>query len=392
MLPLSAFAQEGISFNLLIPPGNNLSLDESLRAIITNNEGPMEVYLKGVVTEGEDGVVFEGASSVFTLPEKTYNINRRNLEDLKPFDVRFSERDYERYVRRTQEFPPGEYEVCVEIILASEERVIAESCFEKNIEDFLPPSLISPENKSKVTQSRPFFSWSPVPGTSGNVTYALLIAEITGNQSPIAAFESNPLWFKTDNIRSPLFQYPVSGRKLKTKQRYAWKVQAYNGDILAAESEVWSFIYTPGETEEGEEDEDKAEDDSGEEMLIPDQYVRLQKKQTSGHYLLEDYILRFVYENKYAKGHIKCNLENSSNQLVAGDILNRDQKHGLNFNELDLSDQVQRGQVYLLKCTDMMGNSQQLRFKVKKESSGNIMEGIELEEGQFNELPDNIFQ
>jgi hypothetical protein len=384
-------AQDDISFQLIAPQGNNLNIDESIRAIITNNEGPLEVYLRGFVNEAEDGIVFEGSSSVITLPEKTSNINRRNLGNLKPFNTRFSSNDYEDYVTRTSEFPPGKYEVCVQIILASEERVIAESCYEKVIEEFLPPSLISPENKSLVTESHPFFSWSPVPGNTGNITYALLITEMVGNQSPIAAFESNPLWFKEDNIRSPLFQYPVSARKLKNKHPYAWKVLAYNGDNKVAESEVWSFIYKPDDS--GADDEEEESDgESDEEVLIPEQYVSLNDRQTSGHYLIEDFILRFAYRNKYATSNLECNLINRANEVIARDILKEKQKPGLNFNELDMTNRVQPGKTYQLQCNDAIGTKKQLRFKVKKESSGNILDGIELDGGQFDGLPDNILE
>lgn len=392
LLSLSSFAQEGISFQLIAPQGNNLNIDESIRAIITNNEGPVDVYLKGLVSENKDGIVFEGTSSIITLPEKTSNINRRNLEDLKPFNTRFNSNDYENYVTRTSEFPPGEYEVCVQLILASEERVIAESCYQKIIEDFLPPSLISPENRSHVTKRHPFFSWSPVPGNAGNITYALLITEIVGKQSPIAAFESNPLWFKEDNIRSPLFQYPVSARKLKVKHPYAWKVLAYNGDNLAAESEVWTFNYRPDASGEDEDEEDESDEEQDDEILIPEQYVSLKDKQTSGYYLLEDYILRFAYRNKYAASHIKCRLINSANEVIARDILKQEQKPGLNFNELDMTNRIQPGKVYLMQCTGPIENTKQLKLKIKKESSDNTFEGINLEEGQFDDLPDINFQ
>lgn len=385
-------SQEDISLQLITPPGNELRIDESIRAIITNNEGPMEVYLKGFVREADDGIVFEGASSVTTLPERTSNINRRNLERLEPFNTRFSSNDYEDYVTRTSGFPPGQYEVCVQIMLASEERVIAESCYQKTIEDFLPPSLISPENRSKVTKSQPFFTWSPVPGNAENITYGLLITEIVGNQSPIAAFESNPMWFKEDNIRSPLYQYPVRARKFKKKQSYAWKVQAYNGDKLAGESEIWHFTYRPDATDDEDEEEDETEEEEDEEILIPEQYVNLKDNYSSGHYLLEDYMLRFAYDQKYAKSYVTCHLKNRSNEVVARDILQAEQKSGLNFNALDMTNRVRPGEVYVLQCSGPTGNTKGLRFKVKKESSDNILDQIDLDGEQIEGLPDNLFQ
>ncbi|MDZ7776808.1 MAG: hypothetical protein U5L09_14985 [Bacteroidales bacterium] len=160
-----------LPLQLVTPPGNNLSIDESLRAIITNRTSePLEIYLKGTVRESQDGIIFEGTSSVITLPEGSENLNQRNIDKLEPFETRFLGSDYENYVLRTSEFPPGEYEVCVQVILAEEERVIAEACYEKTIEDFLPPSLISPENRTKVSKSNPFSHGRPLQEQSGNIT------------------------------------------------------------------------------------------------------------------------------------------------------------------------------------------------------------------------------
>lgn len=390
---LDGKSQDNLSFQLITPPGNELRIDESLQAIIMNSSGrEFEVYLKGNVVEAQEGIIFEGSSGIITLPEGTTNLNKRNIRRLEPFETNFMSNEYERYVTRTSAFPPGQYEVCVQVILAAEEQIIAESCYQKTIQDFLPPSLISPENTSAVIKTHPFFSWSPVPGNTGNISYALLLTEITGNQSPIAAFESNPMWFKEDNIRSPLFQYPVSARKMKKKHLYAWKVQAYNGDNLIAESEVWSFVYKPDDSDDEEEDEEDSEEETTEEALIPDQYVSLNDRQTSGYYLLESFILRFAYRNKYATNNIKCHLINRANEIVARDILKEEQKPGLNFNELDMTNRVQPGKTFLLQCTEPLGTTRELRFKVKKDSPGNILDGIELDGGQFDGLPDNILQ
>jgi hypothetical protein len=57
-----------------------------------------------------------------------------------------------------------------------------------------------------------------------------------------------------------------------------------------------------------------------------------------------------------------------------------------------MTNRVQPGKIYLLKCIDPVGTKKQLRFKVKKEASDNILDGIELDGGQFDELPDNILE
>ena len=176
---LDGKSQDNLSFQLITPPGNELRIDESLQAIIMNSSGrEFEVYLKGNVVEAQEGIIFEGSSGIITLPEGTTNLNKRNIRRLEPFETNFMSNEYERYVTRTSAFPPGQYEVCVQVILAAEEQIIAESCYQKTIQDFLPPSLISPENTSAVIKTHPFFSWSPVPGSTGDSGYVLVFREV----------------------------------------------------------------------------------------------------------------------------------------------------------------------------------------------------------------------
>ncbi|MBL0107952.1 MAG: hypothetical protein IPP52_11855 [Ignavibacteria bacterium] len=42
---------------------------------------------------------------------------------------------------------------------------------------------------------------------SGGSTYKLKIVQITGNQSPVIAFETNRAFFEKEDLRIPSFQY-----------------------------------------------------------------------------------------------------------------------------------------------------------------------------------------
>ncbi len=377
-LSYNANAQQNITLQLIEPPGEELPLDESLRAVITNNtQEPVEVYLKGFVNEAEEGLIFEGYSSVFVLEDPVTTIDRRNLEPLEPVETQFTDSDYKDYITRTSEFPPGDYEVCVRVIVASGDEVVAEDCYEKSVQEYLPPSLISPENGMTVYKKQPFFTWSPVPGSNGgNISYELGIVEMVGNQSPVSAFESNPIWFGESGINSPLFRYPIAAREFEEEQSYAWKVSAYVGSNKVTESEVWSFTYKADTT--GSEEEEDEDEEQEEEMLIPKQYVKLSPESGTGFYLLENYQLRFIYKNKYASSKIKCHLENRRNEIIARDILSEKQKSGLNFNELDMTSKVEPGKKYLLRCIGPLGQEKGLRFQVRKESSENIIDDLNL--------------
>jgi len=144
--------------------------------------------------------------------------------------------------------------------------------------------------------------------------------------------------------------------------------------------------------EEQEDSEEEDEEEEEEEILIPDQYVSLHSNvYNAGYYLLNDYQLRFVYDNNYATAHIRCHLKNEDNDIIAQDILNREQRTGLNFNVLDMTNRVQAGKKYYLRCTDPLGNDKGLQFRVRKESTDNTFENIELDGDVFDGLPEGIF-
>jgi len=384
---------QNIGFQLFRPPGEGLTVDESLRAMITNNsQEPLEIYLRGSVQEEEDGLIFEGESNVIELDEETsQNLSKRNVDILKPIKTNFPQQEYKDYLTRTSEFPPGSYRICVQVVRANNEQIIAEDCYEKTIQEFLPPSLISPGDGALVSETQPFFTWSPVPGTNGgNISYTLSIVEMMGNQTPVSAFESNPLWFKESGISTPLFQYPVSAREFSKKKGYAWKVSASKGSNDIGESEVWSFTYQTDTISADEEEEEEEKEEKDEEVLIPGQYASLSADFYSGYYLLDDYQLSFVYENKYATSSLKCHLQNKKNDIIARDILKSKQNSGLNFNELDMSNRVEPGETYLLHCNGPLGEDKGLRFKVQKENSENVIDDLNIDEDVID-FQNNIF-
>jgi hypothetical protein len=387
ILPLTVLSQENITVQLQVPPGRGVPLDESFMAIITNSGEPAEVFLRGTVQEEEDGLIFEGSSSLATLEHGVTRLNRRNLSPIQPTQNISMKDRYQKYVTRASKFPPGSYRFCLQIVQAETEEVIAQDCYEKTIENYLPPSLISPARGSEVRQNQPIFTWSPVPGTNAsNISYNLEIVEQQGNQSPIAAFASNPAWYQEEGLTSPLFHYPVAARGFIRNQQYAWKVTAYIEDSKISESEVWSFTYQQeADTTAQEEEQDTTQ------TLLPEQYARLKTNVHSGYYLLDDFTLRFIYENSYATTQLNCRLENTKNEIVARDIIKKKQHTGLNFNRLNLSSRARPGETYWLRCAGATGESRELKFRIREQNGENVIRDmnidenlIEFQEGIFN--------
>ena len=56
------------------------------------------------------------------------------------------------------------------------------------------------------------------------IRYNLQLVELFEGQGPFDAFQSNYLFYKSDNLRLNTFQYPVSAPTLNDCKSYAWRV------------------------------------------------------------------------------------------------------------------------------------------------------------------------
>ena len=189
---------QNVTIQLIKPTGNDVTLDNTVHAIITNNTADaLQVYLRATVEESLDGLVFEGESSDFMLEKNVFQLNQRNIDILEPLDIITVLPDYEDFAARNTALPPGTYEICMQVISSGTDQILAEDCYQITIGQYLPPSLISPENQSIVQRSHPYFIWSPVPGgNANNIRYGIFLVELYGNQSPVAAFNSNLVGLK----------------------------------------------------------------------------------------------------------------------------------------------------------------------------------------------------
>ena len=69
-----------------------------------------------------------------------------------------------------------------------------------------------------------------------------------------------------------------------------------------------------------------------------------------------------------------------NNEVVAQDVLKDRQSSGINFNTLDVTNRVQPGEPYLLKCSGPLGETTGLKFRVRKENSDNIIDDLNIDE------------
>ena len=237
----TALAQS-VGIQLFQPPPNQLRISDLWRVQVQNlTREPVEIFLRGIVTEERDGEVVNAESRVFTLQPGGKVLTGRELE---PIEVISSNSKYRGIVTRTGTVPSGDYEICVYAVDAATGEILGEDCLEHTVERLSPPLLIAPTDESTLADPLPIFTWTPpVPAPSGGarLLYRLRIAEVLGRQSPFDALRSNPPFFEQQNIRTPTFQFPGRARPFIDGRRYAWRITAYENGVAIGESEVWSF-------------------------------------------------------------------------------------------------------------------------------------------------------
>ena len=249
------FAQE-VQVNLQHPPYNQLKIEHLWNLTLTytpidTTQEILSVYLYGTLTESEAGLIATGTSTTIQLPPGVKTYTAANYQELDPqIDYRSSDPKYEESVMRTGGLPSGDYEICVYVRLVSNNNNIGDDCIQQNIEMMPAPSLISPDDGDALVNKNPVFTWMHAVKPRVEVSYKIKIVEIYSPEDPYTAMQNNPAWFEEANIRTTVFQYPVSAREFPDSGMYAWQVTALDpsGNTLG-ESKVWSFavqnVYQP---------------------------------------------------------------------------------------------------------------------------------------------------
>ena len=141
--------------------------------------------------------------------------------------------------------PEGTYEYCVSVtpvVPTRESQGTAEDCLYYTTQDRFVINLIDPDDKSKLKEHNPDFSWVANYSFSGELTYRLRIAGIQSGQSPVSAVLRNQPIFDEIGLPTTYLVYPYSARPLSTNQPYAWMVDAYFNGILLGGSDTWQFV------------------------------------------------------------------------------------------------------------------------------------------------------
>lgn len=236
-------AQGAITVTFFRPPPNQLKTTDLYRVRLNNSTGAsVRIYLFGTVDEATAGHIVEATSKQFDLAPGLTIING---PELQPIDADYFSQRHKDVFLRTGQAPTGEYTVCVHVRRADNNQEVASDCFTQRVQVITPPVLITPPDESEVTTPVPTFSWTaPAPLVRGQqVRYKLRIVEILGRQTAFDAMQSNPAWFEREGISGRTFPLPISARKPRVGQSYAWQVSAFDSDFPLGRSEIWSYTY-----------------------------------------------------------------------------------------------------------------------------------------------------
>jgi hypothetical protein len=239
-----------------IPPLSNPMATELLYANLINsspNSYEVELNAKLILRNPNPSQVLEGTSKPFTLdPITNLTINRFNAEHLLyPITQASVDLPFALSVANTSTLPPGVYEICLEVRLASDHTPIGNNgcpTFTVSNNNVTAVNLLTPLNQGTTPNAYPILTWSMLSGGAAafdpNRYYALKIVTQLEEQSPQIAIQANPAIFLEDQLSLNQLQYPITSQPLVAGTTYAWQVEAYRQNGLQRQSLVWSEVWS----------------------------------------------------------------------------------------------------------------------------------------------------
>jgi len=248
LITRSLFAQ-GIVVNIQHPPFNQLKIEDMWKITLSNTSSTvLKVILKGTLIEAQAGLIANGTSKTFELPPGRKIFTGANFKELDP-EINYVNKDsrFKESVTRTGGLPGGEYEICISVIESTSGVQLGLDCIQQSVLSAAPPSLISPENGSRISLKHPDFIWLPTVISGVRVSYVFKMVERFGSQSMPEVIEKNNAFYIT-TLKNTMITYPINAPDLIEGKEYVWRVQSVDesGNPVGSNngfSEVWSFVF-----------------------------------------------------------------------------------------------------------------------------------------------------
>jgi hypothetical protein len=373
LLPLLAACQglyAQYAIQIIQPQELTLASRSFWNCIVTNagNE-TVKAYLHGTITEARDGKIYDINSADFGLKPGVTAFNTQNYTALAPEKVLFKANLYEDYVLRTNGLPRGEYRFCIELVAVGQLNVLAVSCIDISVQASTPPAIILPAFGDSICEPNPFFIWTPPqPPLSGpDVSYSLFVFEMQGQQTPVSATKTNPLWYAADNIGTPVFQYGLEGRPFVAGRGYAWYVAALEGKKEISRSDIGYFLWRNCANETPEDNPQNSAVTPNNKRKKGLQYFQIPAFDDPTAVTVTDKSLHIMYIASSLYKTVFVRLENDAGAVVtARDV---PVTPGYNFISLDQASwKMEAQKQHCLILMNEQGEIQRLKFWYKPKS------------------------
>ena len=240
LVPAAALSAGPVLVRLHMPPPGQLNLEQLWWVDLNNTTSDTfhDVWLHGEVREARRGLVYRANTDKFDLGPGRKTVRYRDIRVKDQWHAR----GYEAFVLRAGRIPAGVYTYSVTL-----EPELGGDTGHVTVQNPTPPRLVTPRDGDTLSIGLPNMTWTRVGNYRGRVSYELVVVELRPGQTKERAVRANPPWFNRRGIPATLFRYPVGGRRLQPKKRFAWQVKVYLDGKLKPElsSEVSEFVLSP---------------------------------------------------------------------------------------------------------------------------------------------------
>jgi hypothetical protein len=318
-------------------------------SVVNASEQSFKAYFNARITNGQELVHLKSEQVTISPGQNVFTSALLRTSDKRYLSAQVSE-----YELLTGQLPLGNYTYCVELVC------IDQNCFDvigrenviKVCNTIIKPNstpllLSSPDNKSKIKNTRPDLTWiAPMPiGTDPNLTYTLTLVELLDGQGPVDGLKRNRALYKGHGLKGTVLAFPPELEDLKQQHRYGWQVEARIGNNVVAVSDAWEF-----------------EIDEEIEELNPMPYVRLKRNDAAVYNAVNN--LRFIYKESLRRHQMNVRFfdERGKDVTPKGVVFPTtfgDNKFNLDLKQFDFVN----GHQYRMVVTSSSGEEYSLKFK-----------------------------
>jgi hypothetical protein len=331
-----------------MPEIQGRTMDGIFKVRIGNTGAKQTVSLTIIVTEAKSGAVVTIKTPGFEL------MPGMNSAPAYSAAVAFGASKLATVVSQSGFFPEGDYDYCFQLSdgPAHSSNLLAEQCFNYELQPFSSMQLIQPYDGDKICDKRPPFSWQPLIPIINGVQYRMLLVEVKEGQQRAEAIRMNLAIINQQQIPLPVLLYPSLANELTEGKQYAWQVSAYRNDLLLAESEIWDFKV------DCERDSTK----------LPAEAFRSLEDLSKGNFYIARGQLLFAFNNTYEATALQYSIRCLTKpEQVPKKLPKVKVARGLNQVVIDISENKSftDGYFYIMDVKLPDGTQKQLRFIYK---------------------------